>query len=79
MCRGIEAEDANAIKYGVWTEKAFFWMSRAYVPLALYRMYQRGVFTDHLTTAEIKAVVKIAIGMHFIDVFGHFLFRLQTN
>ena len=32
-----------------------------------------------MTTAELKAVVKIAIGTHFIDVFGHFLFRVQTQ
>ena len=79
MCRGIEEKDANAIKYGVWTEKAFFWLSRAYVPLALYRMYKRGVFADHLTFGEIKAVAKVAIGMHLIDIFGHFLFRLQAQ
>ncbi len=39
----------------------------------------KGCFTDHLTTAELKAVVEIAIGMHFIEVFGHFLFRVQTQ
>lgn len=76
MCRGIDEKDANAIKYGVWTENAFFWLSRAYVPIALYRMYLRGIFADHLTTSELKAVLKVAIGMHAIDLFGHFAFRL---
>lgn len=78
MCRGIEPADANSIRYGLYTEKAFFWVSRLYVPFALFRMYRKGVFVDALTTQELKAVAKIAIGMHLIDVFGHFLFRLQT-
>ena len=76
MCRGLDVKDTNVIKYGLWTEKAFFLISRAYVPFALFMMYRRGVFTDNLTSYEVRSIIKIAISMHCIDLFGHFLFRL---
>jgi len=78
MCRDIPKQDIQTINYGLYTEQTFFWLSRLYVPFALVRMYRRGVFADSLTTQELKAVFKTGIVMHVIDVFGHFVFRLQT-
>ena len=49
------------------------------MPFALVMMHRRGVFTDSITSNEIKGVIKIAIKMHFCAIFGHFLFRVQTN
>lgn len=77
-CRDIPKSDITTIQNGLYTEQCFFWLSRLYVPFALFRMYRRGVFTDSLTTSELKSVLKIAVSMHVIDLFGHFLFRLQT-
>ena len=65
----------------IWSlnRESIFALSRIYVPVALYLMYRRGVFLDSISSQEIKGCIKVAVSMHLIDVFGHFLFRLQTH
>ena len=61
MCRGLDEKETKTIKNGQFTENVFFGISRVYVPIALFVMYRRGVFSDSLTTREIKSVIKIAL------------------
>ena len=60
-------------------ENAFFWVSRLFVPFALFMMHRRGVFLDNFTFNEFKAVIRIGIMMHAIDLSGHAAFRLTTQ
>jgi len=60
-------------------ENAFFWLSRLFVPLSLFMMHRRGVFLDNFTFGELKAVIRIGIGMQCIDMSGHIAFRLMTQ
>ncbi len=52
-----------------------FYLSRAYVPLALYRLHRVGTFEAGFSFTEVKHIVRIAIFMHLIDLAGHALMR----
>ena len=55
-----------------------FYLSRAFVPFALFRLYRKGVFQDSFSFAEVKHIFKIIIVMQAIDLAGHYLLRRIT-
>ena len=59
-------------------ENGFFYGSRAYVPLALYSMYRRGLFEEAFAFTEVRYLFKIVLVMQAIDIMGHFVFRYMT-
>ena len=80
LCRGeLENAEIQRIQGALYTEQAFFILSRAYVPLALLMMYKRGVFAEAFSFAEFKHVIKIGLIMQGIDLSGHGVFRLLTT
>ena len=60
-------------------EWVVFGLSRALVPLSLFLMYRRGVFQESFNFGELKSIVKIGVGMHAVDLSGHFLMRQLTD
>ena len=60
-------------------EWAVFGLSRALVPFSLFIMYRRGIFQESFNFAELKSIVKIGVGMHAVDLSGHFLMRQFTD
>ena len=50
-----------------------YYVSRAFVPLALFVMFKRGLFAESFHPREFKAIIKIAVAMHMIDLSGHFM------
>jgi hypothetical protein len=49
------------------------------VPLGLFSLYRRGVFDEHFTFGEFKYILRIAIMMQFLDLFGHYMFKKMTR
>ena len=78
MCRGIEDPEVQTIKRGLQAENTVFYLSRLYVPLALFSLYRKGFFADHFTFMELKSILRIAVVMHLIDIGGHALMRKIT-
>lgn len=56
-----------------------WYVSRAYVPYAFYRMYKKGTFEEYFTFVEVKAVIKVAIMMYLISLTGHAMMRYMTR
>eukprot|EP00347_Sterkiella_histriomuscorum_P021449 403333936 len=79
LCRGIEEDEATKIQRGLKVEDGMFYVSRAYVPLALFSMYRAGIFEQNFSSLELKKVIKVAIAMQAIDLFGHFLMKQITS
>lgn len=75
LCRNIEENEVKIIKRGQRAEEIMFYVSRAYVPFSFFRLYRRGVFDEYFTFSELKAVVRIALGMYFISLLGHAMMR----
>ena len=76
MCRGdLAAEDVQRINNGLRIENAMFYLSRGFVPTALFYLYRKGLFEESFSFGEIKYIMKIAIFMHCIDLTGHAIFR----
>jgi len=80
MCRGdLEAVDVARIKNGIMFENAMFYVSRGYVPTALFYLYRKGIFEESFSFGEFKYLAKIALAMHCIDLAGHCAFRAFTE
>lgn len=80
LCRDhMEQDDVSTVQRGLHIETGVFWLSRAYVPLALYFMFRRGRFDADFSFTEIKHLFRIALTMHCIDLSGHFAFRMTTG
>ncbi|CDW82563.1 UNKNOWN [Stylonychia lemnae] len=79
LCRGIEENEIAKIQNGLKAEQGMFYASRAYVPLALFTLYRRGAFESTFSPGELRKIVKIAIVMQMIDLFGHFLLKQMTE
>ena len=60
-------------------ENSIFYLSRAYVPFALFRLYRRGIFEEVFSFVEVKHMFRIAIVMHLIDLVGHAAFKFYTQ
>ena len=60
-------------------ESSVFYLSRAYVPYALFKLYRRGIFEEVFSFVEVKHLFRIAIVMHLIDLAGHAAFRYYTQ
>ena len=56
-----------------------FYMSRGYVPTALFYLYRKGIFEESFSFGEFKHIMKIALFMHCIDLVGHAIFRGFTE
>lgn len=56
-----------------------FYVSRLYVPYALFSLYRKGVFDEYFSFGELKHMIRIVIFMQFIDLAGHALFRYMTR
>lgn len=59
-------------------ENGIYYMSRLYVPFALFSLYRRGMFAEQFTFLELKYVVRIAVVMYLIEIGGFMLFRRMT-
>ncbi len=64
---------------GLLIEEGGFYLSRAYVPLAIFVLYRRGMFDQSFSSSEVVSMLKIMITMHFIDLAGHALMRYYTK
>ena len=72
MCAGIPADDAERIRRGLYFENGMFYLSRLYVPCALFVMYRRGnVFEERFTGYEGRAVLRVAITMYVLAMMGY--------
>lgn len=60
-------------------EWAVFAMSRAFVPFCLFVMYRRGIFQESFAIEELLTIFKIGVGMHAMDLSGHFMMRMLTR
>ena len=57
----------------LYVEQGMYYVSRAFVPMALFVMYKRGLFAESFHLRELKYMFKIAVTMHMIDLSGHFM------
>ena len=79
LCQGLEKQDENTLKYGIWLEQGAYYTSRTYVPFGLVQLFRRGIFEESFTFVEVKHVCRILVVMHLIDLAGHFSFRYMTQ
>ena len=80
QCRGnLSEKELQRVQMSLNLEWAVFGLSRALVPFSLFIMYRRGVFQESFHFEELKAIVKIAMAMHAVDLGGHLMMRVLTN
>ena len=80
MCSGqLSAKDASSVQNGLRFENAMYVASRLFVPLGFFLLYRRGVFAETFTFGEMRHIIRIAVGMHAIDLTGHSAFRMYTQ
>ncbi len=75
LCKGIDENETKTIQNAIMVENAMFYLSRAYVPISITRLYWIGMFDNYFTFAELKCMVKIFVMMQLIDLTGHFIMR----
>ena len=56
-----------------------FFLSRGFVPIALFYMYKKGIFGESFHMREVKSIIKIGVMMHLIDLTGFFMLRFGTH
>ena len=79
VCRGnLPESDVKRVNMSLNLEWVVFGMSRLLVPMCLFVMYRRGVFQESFQVSEIKQIFKICVGMHAMDLTGHFAMRQLT-
>ena len=44
LCKGLPEDEIKYIKFNLRLEDTSFYISRAYVPWAFWRMYRKGIF-----------------------------------
>lgn len=55
-----------------------YYLSRGFVPIALFVMYKRGMFAESFQMKELKYMIRIAVVMHLIDLSGHFMLQFLS-
>ena len=79
MCRGIETAEVSSIQRGLYSEDGMFYLSRVYVPYALFRMHRSGIFQQSFSFMEIKYIFRVIVVMQLIDLTGHACLRYMTR
>lgn len=69
----------KTVQNALLVQNVMFYVSRAYVPLSLFRLYRSGMFETNFSFTEMKCMIRIAVVMHLLDLSGHFLMRKMSR
>ena len=78
LCRGISDPEVKLVKRGLLVEDISWYISRAYVPMALFYGYKVGYFTEEFSRYEFRRIAKYAIHMWMIGLVGHAFMKYST-